>query len=156
MQVVRHEEIECAPRRSTPMIVGCIGTPSDVPGQSESRIYTSCLSFTAAEISTSNFLARRTACRRAHRNHRLASLCTANMAAVVGAENRRCRVFGSSSQPRSAILPTTFFDHANLRAAFILFLFLSHHARPSVLVSLTSLHSSSPSPPSPLSMLHAS
>lgn len=52
------------------------------------RICTSCLSFTAGEIPASNFLARRAARRRAHHNHRLANLCTSNMAAaVVGARS---------------------------------------------------------------------
>jgi len=133
------------------MIAGCIGTPSDVSSQSEPRICTSCLSFTAGEIPASNFLARRAARRRAHHNHRFANLCTASMAAAVGAEHRRCRVFGKHQASRTATacgVANNFFRTRKSSCRFYIFFLPS--PSPSVLVFLFFFILPSPPPIPPL------
>lgn len=135
-------------------------TPSDVSSQSEPRICTSCLSFTAGEIPASNFLARRAACRRAHHNHRLANLCTSNMAAaVVGAEHQRCRVFGSTKPAHgdgSRCCQQLFSNTQIFPCRFYIFFLPSPFFRSCISILF---HASSPPPPHPfffLSALHAS
>lgn len=71
------------PRRTTPMIVGCIGTPSDVSSQSETTYIVRLAFLSPQERSLrSIFLHEGPLGRRAHHNHRLANLCTINMAAT--------------------------------------------------------------------------